>query len=371
MSILNSNWTIKLADYAPKSPKSSMLFLGDIALARGVAKKIEQYGNDYNFMHVKEIFEEKSTVIFNLECCLTERGEPWEPKPVLMNGIERYLNIFPQNGKYVANVANNHFLDLGVIGAQDTVDALYKKGMGCFGTTGSYSETFEYKVNLPTANVSLIAYSPAAHPFPTNTEINVSYKSVSEMVTDARNLKKTADLLLVSLHQGVEFCRYTDKVSRKRAHALIDAGADCVICHHTHVIQGIEKYKGKIIFYGIGNFLIDIDTKAMPNTKYSLSLEFVIQDKVIKEIKVVPFFISSELQVEYLQGEDKYRLYQEINWLSSLFSSVFFAQMNYALARALWIKLHLKSVANMCQREGVVAASRYYFSRVFIKLSNK
>ncbi|MEG3754554.1 CapA family protein [Psychromonas arctica] len=371
MSILSSNWTIKLADYASKSPKSRMLFLGDIALARGVGGKIDQYGNDYNFMHVKEIFEEKSAVIFNLECCLTERGEPWEPKPVLMNGIEGYLNIFPQNVNYVANVANNHFLDLGVFGAQDTIDAVYKKGMGCFGATGSYSESFEHKVNLPSANVSLIAYSPAAHPFPANTEINVSYKSVCEMVTDVKKLRMTTDLLLVSLHQGVEFCRYTDKVSRKRAQALIDAGADCVICHHTHVIQGIERYKGKVIFYGIGNFLIDIDTKAMPNTKYSLSLDFVIQDKEIKEIKVIPFFINSELQVEYLQGKDKDRLEQEINWLSSFFSSAFFVQINYVLARALWVKLHLKSVANMCQRKGVVATIRYYFSRVFIKLLNK
>jgi len=348
-----------------------MLFLGDVALARGVGRKIEQYGNDYNFMHVKEIFEEKSAVIFNLECCLTERGEPWEPKPVLMNGIEGYLNVFPQNVNYVANVANNHFLDLGVFGAKDTIDAVYKKGMGCFGATGSYSESFEHKVNLPSANVSLIAYSPAAHPFPANTEINVSYKSVCEMVTDIKKLRVTTDLLLVSLHQGVEFCRYTDKVSRKRAQALIDAGADCVICHHTHVIQGIERYKGKVIFYGIGNFLIDIDTKAMPDTKYSLSLDFVIQDKEIKEIKVTPFFINSELQVEYLQGKDKDRLEQEINWLSSFFSSAFFIQINYALSRALWVKLHLKSVANMCQRKGVVATIRYYFSRVFIKLLNK
>jgi poly-gamma-glutamate capsule biosynthesis protein CapA/YwtB (metallophosphatase superfamily) len=371
MDILNRNWTVKLANYTLGTPKSNMLFLGDIALARGVARRIEQYGEGYSFIHVRGVFREKSAVIFNLECCLTERGKAWEPKPVLMNGKAEYLGVFPQDVDYMVNVANNHFLDLGVHGAQDTLDAVYKKGMDCFGAIDANFKSFESKVSLPGAEVSLIAYSPAAHPFKGNVAVNVSYKPVNEMIKDVKKLKATTNLLVVSLHQGVEFCRYTDRVSRKRAHALIDAGADCIICHHTHVIQGIEVYKGKIIFYGIGNFLIDIDTKAMPNTKYSLGLEIITQEKEIKEIKVIPFFINDELQVEYLEGIDKDRLLLEINWLSSFFCNSFFSRINYVLARCMWIKLHLNSVFNMYKRTGFMAVVRYYLSRTFVKIFDK
>ncbi|MFT6925934.1 MAG: intracellular sulfur oxidation DsrE/DsrF family protein [Psychromonas sp.] len=371
MDILNRSWTVKLEEYTLEIPRSNMLFLGDIALARGVARTIERYGNDYSFAHIREVFLDKSAIIFNLECCLTDRGQAWEPKPVLMNGKAQYLDIFPQGANYVANVANNHFLDLGVLGAQDTIDAVYKKGMGCFGAIDDNFKNFEHTINLPSSKISLIAYSPAAHPFTDSAEVNVSYKSVNNMIKDVEKLKIAADLLIVSLHQGVEFCRYTDRVSRKRAYALIDAGADCIICHHTHVIQGIEIYKGKAIFYGIGNFLIDIDTKAMPNTKYSLGLEFSTQGEKIKEIKVVPFFINDELQVEYLEGENKNKLRLEINWLSSFFNNSSFSWINYALARYMWLKLHLNSVASMYKRAGLVAVVRYYLSRTIAKTLNR
>ncbi|WP_022940397.1 CapA family protein [Psychromonas hadalis] len=371
MDILGQSWTIKLKDTIPELPENNMLFLGDIALARGVAEHIEKYGNNYNLTHIENVFFDKSVVVFNLECCLTERGEAWEPKPVLMKGKAEYLDVFPKNISYVANMANNHFLDLGVVGAQDTIAAVYNKGMGCFGVIDHNLKSFEYKVSLLGAEVSLIAYSPAAHPLTESAKINVSYKSVHEMGKDVKKLKATADLLIVSLHQGVEFCRYTDSVSRNRARALIDAGADCIICHHTHVIQGIEIYKGKVIFYGIGNFLIDIDTKAMPHTKYSLGLELITQNKEITEIKLIPFFINEQLQVEYLEGDDKDRLLLEINYLSSFFNNSFYSKINYLLARSMWVKLHLSSVVNMYKRTGLMAVTRYYFSRSIVKVFNR
>ncbi|MFT6984897.1 MAG: hypothetical protein ACJAT7_000698 [Psychromonas sp.] len=369
--ILSENWIVHLDELSSECPSDHVLFLGDIALARGVADKIEEFGYKYNLDAVYPDFQKKDLVVFNLECCLTERGEAWEPKPVLMNGKAEYLNIFPSDTNYSVNVANNHFLDLGELGAQDTLDHIYEQGMDCFGAIDNDLKSFQSTVSLPNTIISMLAYSPAAHPFICKADVNVSYKMLSEMVLDIQLLKNTDELLIVSLHQGVEFCRYTDKKSRERAHALIDAGAESVICHHTHVIQGVEIYRGKAIFYGIGNFLIDIDTKSMPNTKYSLGLEFLLQDNKIKQIKVTPYFINEKLQVEYLTGFDKERLHSEINWLSSFFTNPIFSMINYGLARYMWTKLHLRSLINMWQRTGLRASIKYYNTRVWSKLFNR
>lgn len=369
--VLNKDWTIKLDTLDLQKPVDTILFLGDIALAHGVADSINKFGYKFNLKNVYTEFMNKDLIVFNLECCLTERGNVWEPKPVLMNGKEQYLNIFPLKEHYSVNVANNHFLDLGVQGALDTIESIKGMGMDCFGAIDDDSEYLYSKVQLTCNTLSLIAYSPAAHPFKSKEKINVSEKTIDEMVKDIYLLKENNELLIVSLHQGVEFCRFTDRVSRKRAHALIDAGADSVICHHTHVIQGLEIYKGKVIFYGIGNFLIDIDTQKRPNTKFSLGLNFVLQDNKIIEIKVNPYFIDDKLQVQYLNGADKSKLLVEINWLSIFFINPVFSCINYLLARFFWIKLHLISSLSLINRVGTVKAFKYYFARLLVKIRSK
>lgn len=370
-NVLDDSWVVSLDETETNEIIDNVLFLGDIALAHGVANCIEEFGYQYNFDKILDEFKNKSLVVFNLECCLTKRGNPWEPKPVLMNGKPEYLNIFPDNVRYSANLSNNHFLDLGVEGAIDTISNLKAKNIECFGAIDSDLDYFASSVTLKNTKLIMLAYSPVAHPFKENECINVSDKNICEMVKDVQLHKDKNGLLIVSLHQGVEFCRFTDKQSRQRAHALVNSGADAVICHHTHVIQGVEIYKGKPIFYGIGNFLIDIDTKKMPNTKYSLGLELIIQSKIIKKIKVTPYFIDENLQVQYLKGLDKNRLLHEINWLSLFFNKPLFSLLNYLFADLFWMKLHSSAALSLIKRVGFFGTFRYYLSRILAKINHK
>ena len=124
--VADDDWIIRLREErAPPSRQAEMLFLGDVAFTRRVAKLMNKHGVSFPFAALPPDYFRADAVVFNLECCLTHRGQPWEPKPELMRGQQQYLDAFPSNGQaFVANVANNHFLDHGEIGALDTLAAL-------------------------------------------------------------------------------------------------------------------------------------------------------------------------------------------------------------------------------------------------------
>jgi len=103
-------------------------------------------------------------------------------------------------------------------------------------------------------------------------------------------------VLIVIIHQGVENSRYVDNASRKTALQVVEAGADCVICHHTHTVQGIEFFKRGLIFHGTGNFLIDFDVKHRPHAAYSIALRLELAEGCINKVTVEPFRINEYLQ---------------------------------------------------------------------------
>ena len=90
---------------------------------------------------------------------------------------------------------------------------------------------------------------------------SVNQESIDSMLVRIRALRgeDSTAVILVSLHWGQEHTLEPTPMQRSIAHRLIDAGADALICHHTHTLQTIEKYHGKQIYYSLGNFIFDQD----------------------------------------------------------------------------------------------------------------
>jgi len=74
---------------------------------------------------------------------------------------------------------------------------------------------------------------------------------------DIRSIKNKVDFVVLSLHWGIELSEYPSPEQVEMAHRLVDAGAEVIIGHHPHVLQGIERYKRGLIFYSLGNFIFD------------------------------------------------------------------------------------------------------------------
>jgi poly-gamma-glutamate synthesis protein (capsule biosynthesis protein) len=112
-----------------------------------------------------------------------------------------------------------------------------------------------------------------------------------EAVADIRKARETADFVLVSLHWGEEHRGLPRDSDRVRARSLLDAGADAVIGHHPHVLQGAEFYKGKPIVYSLGNFVFDMISS---RTYESAAAVFVFGPAGPQEVRFVPLRIDTE-----------------------------------------------------------------------------
>ncbi len=84
-----------------------------------------------------------------------------------------------------------------------------------------------------------------------------AWAGTDEIIKEIKKIRNKVDFVIVSLHWGIEFKQIPTGTQVKKAHRLIDAGADLILGHHPHVLQSIEYYKGKYIVYSLGNFVFD------------------------------------------------------------------------------------------------------------------
>ena len=235
---------------------------GDILLDRGVRQVVEQKGIDHLFSAgIDSVFQTSDAVVGNLECPATKVHAPVF-KQYVFRAEPEWLSSLNRHGVTHLNLANNHSIDQGRIGLMDTKENIIKAGMTPVGA-GQNQEEADEPVLLTDSprRVWLIASLQLAlenfsrlpdHPC-------VSQQTIETLCQRIAQLKQADPkcFIIVSLHWGWE--NHVEVVPRQRyeARQLINAGADCLVCHHTHTRQPMETYQGKPIFYGLGNFIFD------------------------------------------------------------------------------------------------------------------
>ncbi len=255
---------------APVSPSqkgeegsTTLLFTGDILLDRGVRKVIEKKGTDALFTKgIDSLFAKADIVVGNLECPATEIQSPvfkkyiFRAEPVGLETLKRH-------GFTHLNLCNNHSIDQGREGLIDTRRNIRKAGMETIGAGRNMEEAASAvlltsqprnvwmltSLRMALENMPYLADRPC-----------VSQEPMDSLVARVRTLRRADPqaVILVSLHWGGEHTLRPVPAQRMEARCLIDAGADALICHHTHTLQTIEHYKGKPIYYSIGNFIFDL-----------------------------------------------------------------------------------------------------------------
>ena len=134
------------------------------------------------------------------------------------------------------------------------------------------------------------------------------YYDIEKIRRDIRRVSAKADIICISLHWGYELFKYPSPKQIELAHQIIDAGANVIIGHHPHIVQGIEKYKQGVIFYSLGNFFF-WNYYNLPDFPDECN-EFIlgvceINDFGIKRVDVLPGFMDIDYQLKMLDGRDK------------------------------------------------------------------
>mgnify|MGYP000278481208 CR=1 FL=1 len=230
-------------------------------LARGAGSAAAAFGPDYPFREIARELDRRDIACANLESPISSRGTKFHPgkgiyfraDPGVIEGIER-------SGLDFLSLANNHALDWGPDALSDTVRALRKAGVQSAGVGTSVDEAFAPAVfSVGGVSVAFIALNDV-YPFfcfdggKTAMTLALREESLGERI---RRLKARYDIVVASVHAGVEYERKQEEAKERSFRHLVDLGVDLVLGHHPHVVQEIEIYKGRLIAYSLGNFVFD------------------------------------------------------------------------------------------------------------------
>lgn len=247
--------------------KVTFLAVGDIMLSRGVAQRINGANDSLlPFRKLEAILKSTDFNFGNLETPVSGRDHVLGVKKIFNTRVQDTQGLTEYNFK-VLNLANNHAFDQGAAGLKATRILLDKLAITHVGAGDNLDEAWQPK--FFTANNLRIGFIGAS--YASYNDGGVARHDYVARIEDVASLKRAiaqskakADYTIVTMHAGTEF---VDKVDPRRgldrgqidfAHAAIDHGADLVIGAHPHWIQNLETYKGKLIFYSLGNFIFDM-----------------------------------------------------------------------------------------------------------------
>ncbi|MBI4458186.1 CapA family protein [Candidatus Uhrbacteria bacterium] len=223
----------------------TVMSFGDIMMSRNVHAMMEKNGEEYPYAAVKTALPLADLTVANLEGPVTERDNQPSNRMVFHFAPSRAA-LLARLGFDVLDLANNHAYDQGARGAEDTRRALSDKNLVTFGEAKSEVGANATTVEVRGTKIAFIGFQDVTR--------RIDGKAMVLAVAEAR---KTADIVLVSFHAGVEYVHTPNDRQRTLSEAAIDAGADAVISHHPHVVESIDVYKGRPIFYSLGNFVFD------------------------------------------------------------------------------------------------------------------
>ena len=273
-----------------------LLFVGDVMLARGVGAKALSRGDwTFPFQKIAETLRAADLSFGNLECAVSDTGRDLHhlyslrADPQAIDGLKFA-------GFRVLSVANNHVYDWDRPALLDTLRRLREAGIEPVGAGANDLEAHQpVVVNLGGTRIALLAYvgieprEATAGP----DRAGVAWLDPARVLEDIRLARPLADLVIVSLHWGVEYAPRPQPRQIRLAHAMIDAGADLIVGGHPHVVQPLEQYRGRSIAYSLGNFVFD---QRDPVTHRGRMLEVTVSDKQVKEVLAVPIAINRDFQ---------------------------------------------------------------------------
>lgn len=266
-------------------------------------------GPEYFFQNVKSIFDADDLTIVNMEGTLTEETAR-QDKTYAFKGPAEYAQILTSGGVEAANLANNHSHDYGDKSYTDTIETIEAAGIVSFG----YDRTAVMDVNG--IKVGLVGTYELADGMGCEDEMIANIKAVEE---------QGAQIVIISFHWGLERENYPTENQVNLAHSAIDNGADLVLGHHPHVLEGIEVYNGKNIVYSLGNFCFGGNSNPSDKDTMIFQQTFTVENGELTAdnvTNIIPCSVSSEsgynnYQPTPLEGDEAERVRGRIEEYSS------------------------------------------------------
>jgi poly-gamma-glutamate synthesis protein (capsule biosynthesis protein) len=284
----------------PMRPPLVLLFGGDVMLSRTVNAKMAAYDDyEWPFAQISQLTSSADITIFNLESPFLKDADYNVPSGSFMFKADPKAIIGLQAaGVDVLSLANNHIMNMGDRGLDDTLSILQMAGIGAVGA--GQNEKAARQGYLWTGKGWKVAFLSYAYPDDNSVagekKPGISTMDVDNLREDIARWRHQADLVIVLMHAGTEYVSSPNKEQVTFARAAIDAGADAVIGHHPHWPQSWEIYQNKPIFYSLGNLVFD--QMWSRETSQGLLARLTFNDNFSGQAELWPIIISDYGQAQ-------------------------------------------------------------------------
>lgn len=306
--------------------EASIIFVGDIMLGRRVETLTNTYGPNYPFEKVSSFLDHYPNV-GNLEGSIVSTSTHLQTPELgfRFSFAPTTASILAQHGFFYLSLANNHGVDQGEAGWQSTRELLAKQYIQSFGHPIRINEAeslSRLKIGgVPIAMLGINATFPnfiqdsainlISNTCPESSQMRDASENQTELYENTakedRSLQQSRwdfQTCIVFMHWGDEYKLHSNTFQQNLAHKMIDAGADIVIGSHPHVVQEVEEYKGKLIFYSLGNFIFDQYFSTDVEQGLALKMWVDLEDSQISKIELFPIQ-SSKSQPALMEGRAK------------------------------------------------------------------
>ncbi len=271
-------------------PSVTIVAVGDVQLGRGVGQAIARHGIDYPFARVRRLICSADLALANLECALSRDGVPiskrfsFKADPAAADGLRHA-------GFGVAILANNHSLDCGREALPESLNALRTCGLLSVGAGRDAPEAAApLLIERNGLRIAILARTfilPEGIIYREDAP-TVAVYDPNRINGEVHAARQQSDIVIVSLHWGIEYARQPQEEQRRIAHRLIDAGASLVLGHHPHTPQPVERYHHGLIAYSLGNFVFD---PAGDGGRHGLLLRCILTRKGVASYSGTPVLI--------------------------------------------------------------------------------
>lgn len=307
------------APQLPEITRITISFTGDCTLGtnqkHSYAGSFHDYyhrkGPDYFLKKVRSLFEEDDLTVINLEGSLTNSTDIQE-KTWNHKGPPEYIEILTGSSVEVATMGNNHRLDYGVSGCEETQAVLDRAGIGwCYDGNYLIKEVKGIKVGFVSVNW---VYDGAT----VKTWLAEGYQQLRS---------QGCQLVIACVHWGTNHTAELENHQLELGYELIDMGYDLVVGSHPHVLQGMQEYKGKFICYSLGNFCYGGSKNPEDKDSGIFRQTFTFEDGVLQpvvEARFIPCRLSgrsdwNDYRPVPATGEEFVRILQKVNGYSQAF----------------------------------------------------
>jgi poly-gamma-glutamate synthesis protein (capsule biosynthesis protein) len=298
--------------------------VGDIMLAGSGTDLFNRTGYDYPFSATTAVLRQGDLTIGNLESPLARSGTEFTGKKFRFRSDPAAGAALQRAGFHHLSLANNHILDYGASGLRETLATLDGIGITHAGAGSNLENARRASmVTVKGVTIALLSYSftyPAEF-YARSNRAGTAPGYEQFYRSDIARAKQSADYVIVSFHWGVESAGVPKDYQKYTAHRAIDAGADVILGHHPHVLQGIEYYKGGVVFYSLGNFAFASRSKVADKSMIAR----ITLDNGISAVEIIPLnvlYTDVRYQPQLLAGQKGKSVAERLNRLSAEMGTV-------------------------------------------------